>query len=219
MRGVASLKATPKLTAWGLDSEGDGVNWRVRGACRDRAYDANLWTSPKPEDRGQAVWVCNNVCAVRTTCRRWADQNRNLVRDCVYGGILWTSPRNRTEVRPSGIQPAPRRPTGEPAHGDEQHPVTAGEQVVLKLIPDIDQIGDLWAAGASLSALAARYQCSRKTMTDFIAAFQLRRAENRKPCGDMAGYRQHRKAREKPCGPCGDAKRAYNRELRTRERA
>jgi hypothetical protein len=194
-------------TSWGLDSGADGINWRLRGACMDPAYDANLWTSPKAEDRGQAVWICNNVCAVRITCRRWADQNRPLARDSIYGGILWTSPRNRTEVRPCGIQPVPRRPTGEPAADPRPTPAS-----------DADRIAWLWAAGVPLVDIVKRIGCSGQDVAQRIAELgKTPKTPPRQPtakCGSRSGRERHKRLGEPICDQCLAAEARYRQERR-----
>lgn len=94
---------------WGLDAGRDGVDWRDQGACRQ--FDPDLWTGTWPQV-SEAVWICRNLCPVAETCARWANANRRLAANAVYGGIYWTAGRNSTDVRPCPTQPTPRRPWG-----------------------------------------------------------------------------------------------------------
>lgn len=104
-------------SAYGLDAGPDYPDWRVNGACAKGTYPADWWCSPGERDQARAIWVCLNECAVRITCRTWADQHRPLADQAVYGGIYWTRTagtnggnNRKGPVRPAGRQLRPLSP-------------------------------------------------------------------------------------------------------------
>jgi hypothetical protein len=109
VRGLAHSNGT----AYGLEV-GRDHDWRVQGACNN--YDPDLWTSATDSDRAQAIWVCQHECPVRRQCRDWANRNRYLVGQAVYGGVLWTRKHEERAhsrpARPCPQQPKPVPPTG-----------------------------------------------------------------------------------------------------------
>lgn len=170
MRRAAGLKAAPTLTAWGLTS-GGGDTWREQAACRNPALDPNLWTSPVKEERGQARWVCENLCQVLAACRRWARDNTQLCDQAVYGGVYYTRRVDRATgtrlypVRPAANQPVAQPPTGRPAHKDQGKP---RRKSAVELKPYTEQIVALCEAGVSYDDIARLYGSCNGSIRDFL---------------------------------------------------
>jgi hypothetical protein len=187
---------------WGLDSGGDGLNWRMKGACHD-GWDPNLWTSHSGGDRGQAAWICRHLCEVRAQCAAWARDNPRQARGAVYGGYWWTSRREAGPVHAGRI--AEHRPTGEPAAdtGDPTPRPTPAS--------DAERIAWLWAAGVPLVDIVKRIGCTGQDVARRIAELQQatgRARPDTSHCGTPKGYSRHRRRREPACTPCNAANAA-----------
>lgn len=165
------MKAGGTLTAWGLDGH-HGDTWRDQAACHNPSFDPNLWTSSTMTDRGQARWVCENLCVVLAACRRWARDNTDLCDQAVYGGVYYTRRADRITgqrlgpVRAATNQPTAHRPTGEPAHQDRERPRRGGRQADLK--PYTEEIVALCEAGASYEDIARLYGSSADSVGGFL---------------------------------------------------
>jgi WhiB family transcriptional regulator, redox-sensing transcriptional regulator len=72
---------TRRRTAFERPDE-DDRGWRNRGTCT--GHDAELWFSPLPAMRLEAVWICEG-CPVRADCLSWARKTGQ--RFGIWGGI------------------------------------------------------------------------------------------------------------------------------------
>jgi hypothetical protein len=219
---VRPARATTTAT-WGLDSGGDGLNWRHRGACTDTDnYDPDWWHSPKIGERGWAIYICQRLCPVQVTCQRWAIDNKNLCDQAVYGGVYFTRDRHRGAgsqqrygpVRPAAQQPAPRPPEGRPAVKvvEESPP----HKKNASLLPHIDEIRRRWEAGDAAEEIAEDLGTSAASVKHFAHRKGMRRPPAM--CGTRAGYMRHIRAQEKRCEACTEADRAYRADWAARKR-
>jgi hypothetical protein len=204
---VRPARATTTAT-WGLDSGGDGLNWRMKGACHD-GWDPNLWTSHSGGDRGQAAWICRHLCDVRAQCAAWARDNPREARGAVYGGYWWTSRREAGPVHAGRI--AEHRPTGEPAAdtGDPTPRPTPAS--------DADRIAWLWAAGVPLVDIVKRIGCSGQDVAQRIAELGKTPGPPRQltaRCGSRSGRGRHKRRGEPICDQCLAAEARYRQERR-----
>lgn len=172
---------TGTLTTWGLTSN-RGETWQDQAACRNPNFDPNLWTSPLAEDRGQARWVCENLCDVLGACKRWARNNTELCDQAVYGGVYFNRRSDRHTgqrlgpVRVATQQPVARYPTGRPAHQDHERPRPSKPRV--QLMPHLQEILALREAGHTYRAIAERYDgASTDAIKDLIYRWRSRASD------------------------------------------
>lgn len=186
-----------KGTSWGLDSASDDIDWRVRGACASDEWDPNLWTSHSADDHGQAAWICQRLCDVRTKCMAWARDNPREVRNGVYGGYWWTSRHASAPARPHNV--AARTPTGSPAVG------TGDPAGVNRPVTDEERIAWMWAARVPLTDIAERVGCSRQDVARRVGELQQTAGQGRPDtdaCGTPKGYKRHLRRDEAACARC-----------------
>ena len=77
----AKRPPTRRRTAFERPAE-DDRGWRTRGSCTE--HDPELWFSPLPAQRVEAVTVCEG-CPVRVQCLSWARETDQ--RFGIWGGI------------------------------------------------------------------------------------------------------------------------------------
>lgn len=188
----------------------DHEEWRIRGACASGRFDPNLWTSTDPGDQGQARFVCMTACPVLERCYQEATRNPHLADQAVYGGMYWCRPRGSNGERLASApvheatrQPVPVPPTGQPARTDRD--IRAKQPSKSWLVPYADHVRRQWEAGVRVGDIAAQFGVREETVYRFVAASGWERP--RQPCGTLAAYERHRRAGERSCDLCREAKR------------
>lgn len=200
---------------YGLDSmPAEDLAWHRDSACRN--HDPDLWSAPSVDDRGRAAWVCHHECAVRDTCLQWATDHPAFVDGMVYGGVYWTRGARIADERP--VRPSRNQPDLIAPDGTRNDPLPATRPRVA-LLPHLDEIRVLVAAGVTVAALADRYATSQTSMYDFIRRHQLRPVRTPLECGTRAGYARHIRARQEPCPPCRQANTEASRRYDAARRA
>lgn len=98
---------TPSRPGLGADYDrrptAEEIDWQLRGLCRGKDYDPQLWTPNPPNverQQKEAAKLCKRHCPVIQQCRDWALEHHELYG--VWGGMteserdeVWNGGRKR----------------------------------------------------------------------------------------------------------------------------